>query len=200
MIKDNAGLGKSEQRRLAREKRGLLQDAFRGEAADEIARIGIAFCEPRVGAVVAGYSAIGSEIDPAALITRLSGEGFQTALSVTPDAAYPLEFRTWRPGEPLDAGPMGIGQPPASAPVVRPDVLLVPLLAFNAAGYRLGYGGGYYDRTLEVSRRDRTVIAIGLAFDQQETDDLAVDPWDQPLDWLLTPSGPRRFPLRASDR
>ena len=86
----------------------------------------------------------------------------------------------------------GIGEPLPSAPVLEPDVMLVPLLAFDARGYRLGYGGGFYDRTIAQLRNQKPVLTIGVAFDEQRVDAVPHVDYDQRLDWVLTPSGPLR--------
>jgi 5-formyltetrahydrofolate cyclo-ligase len=104
----------------------------------------------------------------------------------------PLVFRSWKPGDTTSAAVWGIGEPLGSAPVVEPDVLLVPLLAFDADGYRLGYGGGFYDRTLARLRGMKSVVAIGLAFDEQQVDSVPHTGRDERLDWVLTPRGPLR--------
>src|SRR5690606_31264049 len=96
------------------------------------------------------------------------------------------------PGDPTTEVSWGIRQPLPSAPEVSTDVMLVPLLAFDAAGHRLGYGGGYYDRTLALARAERKIVAIGLAYDVQEVAAVPRLDFDQRLDWVLTPSGPRR--------
>jgi len=122
-------------------------------------------------------------------LRRLAANGWTLALPVVTGAA-PLIFRAWTFGAALIAGERGISQPAAGA-ILRPALLLVPLLAFDAHGRRLGYGGGHYDRTLEALRRDGTVTAIGLAFDAQEVAQIPAGPHDQRLDWILTPSGAR---------
>jgi 5-formyltetrahydrofolate cyclo-ligase len=101
----------------------------------------------------------------------------------------PLQFRRWSPGDPLRTVQWGIREPAEAAPVVEPDVLLVPLLAFDRGGHRLGYGGGYYDRTLRALRSRRPVTAVGLAFAEQEVDAVPHLDYDERLDWVLTPLG-----------
>lgn len=136
--------------------------------------------------------AMGAEADPAVLVDVLVRDGFRTCLPVVQPIGNPLVFRAWQPGEPLMARTWGIMEPAESAPLIEPDVLLVPLLAFDRAGARLGYGGGYYDRTLARLRARKTVIAIGLAFAAQELPGVPSDNHDQRLDWVLTESGPVR--------
>jgi 5-formyltetrahydrofolate cyclo-ligase len=121
------------------------------------------------------------------LLRRVAAEGWTLALPVVAGPA-PLRFRTWTFGAPLQSGPFGIPEP-EDGPLAAPDVLLVPLLAFDRHGYRLGYGGGHYDRTLAELRAQGGVTAIGLAFDAQEVAQVPICPYDERLDWILTPSG-----------
>jgi len=102
----------------------------------------------------------------------------------------PLVFRAWQPGDEMATVAWGIREPLASRAELQPDVLLVPLLAFDRRGFRLGYGGGFYDRSLEALRRLKPVVAVGIAFDEQHMDAVPHLDYDQPLDWVLTPSGP----------
>lgn len=153
---------------------------------------GIAFAGPAQGAVVSGFLPIGEEIDPLPLMLRIASEGHGLALPVIVGKGRPLRFRRWQPGEPLAERAWGIREPLPSAAEMDPDILLVPLLAFDAAGHRLGYGGGFYDRTLSAARARKQVVAIGLAYDAQELPAVPRQDFDQRLDWVLTPSGPRR--------
>ena len=138
----------------------------------------------------AGYHAIHSELSPALLLKALADRGVPIALPVTPAAGKPLQFLGWRPGDRLGEGRFGTKQPVAGAPPVRPHVVLVPLLAFDLAGWRLGYGGGYYDRSIAALRDDgMPVVAIGVGYDGQRVDKVPVGPYDMPLDAVLTPTG-----------
>ena len=132
---------------------------------------------------------MGSEIDPRALLQSLAQSGYRTALPVVTPLGNPLRFRAWSFGEQLLARTWGILEPADDAPEVEPDVLLVPLLAFDRSGVRLGYGGGYYDRTLARLRAMQQVVAIGLAFDEQALPEVPCGPYDQRLDWVLRPAG-----------
>ena len=143
--------------------------------------------EPRQGfSVVSGFHPHGSEIDTRQLLGKLAGEGWTTALPIVAAKAQPLIFRRWLPGEPLEIGVMKISVPLSSAPVVEPDVLLVPLLAFDKAGYRLGYGGGFYDATLARLRAKKEIIAIGVAFAGQEVAEMPHEAHDMKLDYVMT--------------
>ena len=148
---------------------------------------------PPAAAIVSAYCAIGAEFDPSILLARLAASGHRTCLPVLTPKGQPLEFRVWSPGEPLVTRMWGIREPQPTAAEIEPDVLLVPLLAFDAHGWRLGYGGGYYDRTLQRLRARQPTIAIGVGFDEQEIGDVPHGPFDQPLDWVLTPTGVRRL-------
>jgi 5-formyltetrahydrofolate cyclo-ligase len=182
---------KKELRSIAKRIRSEVPQQQRAVAAEAVAAHGIAFAKPR-GTVVSGFSAIGEEIDPLPLMLRLAREGYRLALPVVQGNGLPLAFRRWQPGDPLVEGRWGIREPKPSAAESDPDVILVPLLAFDAAGHRLGYGGGFYDRTLAMARARKPVVAIGLAYDCQEVPVIPRLDFDQRLDWVLTPSGPRR--------
>jgi 5-formyltetrahydrofolate cyclo-ligase len=123
---------------------------------------------------------------------RLRAEGYRICLPVMQGKARPLLFRAWDAGDPLAERMWGIREPLPSAPEVDPDVILAPLLAFDRAGHRLGYGAGFFDRTLVAARERKPIIAIGLAYDEQEVDAVPHLDYDQRLDWVLTPSGPLR--------
>ncbi len=161
-------------------------------AADTIAAHGLGFASPRPGSVVSAFSAIGGEIDPMPLMARLSAEGHELALPVMQGKGKPLLFRRWRPGDETLERTWGIREPLPAAPELSPDILLAALLAFDGRGYRLGYGGGFYDRTIAVMRAVKPVVAIGLAYDEQEVDAVPHLDYDERLDWVLTPTGPRR--------
>jgi 5-formyltetrahydrofolate cyclo-ligase len=136
--------------------------------------------------VMAGYIAMADELDPLPLMRQLAAAGHRLALPVVVEKQAPLKFRAWQPGGPLEAGHHGTQAPPAAAPEVTPDVVIVPLLAFDAAGHRLGYGGGYYDRTLAQLRRQGRVQAVGFAYDGQKVPALPCHEGDQRLDAIVT--------------
>ena len=137
-------------------------------------------------AVVAGFWPMAEELDIRPLMIELINQGCQLALPVVVAKKQPLMFRAWRPGDPLEAGAFGTLQPTARRAVVEPEVLIVPLLAVDEEGWRVGYGGGFYDRTLEALRARKRVIAVGVAFNEQIVPEVPHDPNDQRLDWLLT--------------
>jgi 5-formyltetrahydrofolate cyclo-ligase len=107
-----------------------------------------------------------------------------------------LSFRAWREGDELVDNHHGIAEPRADTRIVAPDIVLVPLLAFDAQGHRLGYGGGYYDRTLEALRSSGKVLAIGIAYAGQEVKLLPREAHDHALDLIVTENGTRRFTKR----
>lgn len=167
------------QRRHAHERFGaaaglLLRDRFRSEVAI-----------PQ-GSVVAGFAPIGDEIDVFPLLSTLSEQGHPCALPVVAGRGQPLVFRAWTPGMALIDAAFGVGVPPPSSPELRPSVVLVPLLAFGATGHRIGYGAGFYDRTLQALRRDGEVLAIGIAYADQQIESVPVDGNDARLDLIIT--------------
>lgn len=183
----------AEAKRKLRKKAGKRRKALHAELA-AIARvrirdIGLGFLEMSKPGVVSGFHPFGTEIDCTGLLQRLGGEGWTTCLPVVTGPAEPLTFRVWSNDEPLEPGAWDIPAPSDDAAVVRPDVLLVPLLAFDNKGYRLGYGGGFYDRTIELAREEREIIAVGLAFAGQEVKKVPRGKHDEPLDWMLTEAG-----------
>jgi 5-formyltetrahydrofolate cyclo-ligase len=137
-------------------------------------------------AIVSGFWPMAEELDIRPLMIELINQGCQLALPVVQDKKQPLVFRAWRPGDPLEAGAFGTLQPTARRAVVEPEVLIVPLLAVDEEGWRLGYGGGFYDRTLESLRARKRVTAVGVGFNEQIVPEVPHGPDDQRLDWLLT--------------
>jgi 5-formyltetrahydrofolate cyclo-ligase len=137
-------------------------------------------------AVVSGFWPIKEEIDIRSLMIELSNQGCQLALPVVQGKGLPLVFRAWRPGDPLEAGVFGTLQPSAKREVMEPDALIVPLLACDEEGWRLGYGGGFYDRTLAGLRAKKVITAVGVGFNDQLVPQVPHGPSDQRLDWLLT--------------
>jgi len=137
--------------------------------------------------IIGGYYPLRDELNPLPLLHALHEEGSVIGLPVIhPGPA--LTFRTWTPGEPLKRGWFGLSEPAADYPEVIPAIVLVPLLAFDCSGNRLGYGAGYYDAALRHLRLHGPVFAIGLAFDEQQFQEIPREPQDEPLDMILTPS------------
>lgn len=194
----------AEKQRLRAVARRLRAEAHAGDvaggAAEQVAdRFLAGFCAAQnsfAGTVVAGYWPQGSELDVRPLMNRLAAMGADLVLPVTRGADLPLEFRRWRPGDTLEPGAHGISQPTSAAPVAVPAVLLVPLLAFDARGWRLGYGAGYYDRTLAELRGRLLMprpLAVGIAYAVQEISALPHHAGDQRLDGVATETSARRF-------
>jgi 5-formyltetrahydrofolate cyclo-ligase len=140
--------------------------------------------EPRP--VVSGFWPIGEEIDVRLAMERIFARGCPLALPVVVRRGEPLLFRRWAPGDALDAAGFGTRVPKASAPRVEPDVLIVPFLAADRLGNRLGYGAGYYDLTLRGLRRRRSVVAAGVGYDAQVIDAVPATDRDERLDWAIT--------------
>ena len=188
-----------------RQARTAAKVARAEAAAEDPVAMGCALCErvlPAIdfpsGCVVSAYWPIGSEIDPRSLMIHLHEHGHPIALPVTPGCGDPLVFRAWRPEDLLEAAGFGTRVPLASQPELTPRVLIVPLLAFDRTGYRLGYGGGFYDRTLARLRQSGAVLAVGVAYAAQEVPEVPRDGSDQPLDWLVTEAESIRIRADAS--
>jgi 5-formyltetrahydrofolate cyclo-ligase len=141
---------------------------------------------PRAGQVLSAYAPFGDEMDPTHVMAAARDRGAALALPVVVKKGEPLIFRQWDFGQPLEPGVWGIAAPPASAAVVAPDVLLVPLLGFDHFGWRLGYGGGFYDRTLAGLRALKPITAVGVAYEVQRLPEVPRGPTDEPLDWIVT--------------
>lgn len=183
---------KKELRARASEMRRAACEAHGQDASRRLASHGLDFLKIAPGTVVSGFAAIRDEINPADLMTWLHAEGFRLALPVMVGKGQPLVMRAWSPGDVMEPAQWGIAEPLDDKPEVEPGVVLVPLLAFDGRGHRLGYGGGFYDRTLAKLRAKKPVTAVGIAYDEQKVDAVPVESYDQLLDWVLTPSGPLR--------
>lgn len=139
------------------------------------------------GVPLSGFMPIRTEIDPTPAMMEATAHG-PVGVPVIEAAAQPLKFARWQPGIEMVPGAFG-AMVPAVPEYLEPEILIVPLLAFNRSGGRLGYGGGFYDRTLEMLRARRSTMAIGFAFAGQEVDDLPLEPTDQRLDLIVTEAG-----------
>ncbi|HCX67922.1 5-formyltetrahydrofolate cyclo-ligase [Parvibaculum sp.] len=192
----------AEAKQRAREQARLRRDAAHAALAKTapalIASHFLRSVPLAAGACVAGYAPIGSEPDPTFLLGQLAGRGHPCVLPRVALRNRPLIFNVWQPGDELVPGDHGTREPRPGVPERRPDVVLVPLLAFDSEGRRLGYGGGYYDRTFEQLRRTGgQVLAVGVAFSAQEAQDLPEEDFDARLDWIVTEKGARAFGPRA---
>jgi len=182
-------VAKSTLRMFVRTRRKLLARAC-PEAGDQAAAIGLpvlaeAFPDP-AGKVAALYQPAGSEIDPRPLADGLAAAGWTLALPSVEGAAGAMVFRRWDRSIPMVRDAAGQTAPDPGQPVVEPDLVVVPLLAFDRTGRRLGQGGGYYDRALQALRARRKVLVLGLAYGGQDTAGLPHEPHDQALDAILT--------------
>lgn len=187
MLEDKAAMRSDAKRRRAE-----AHEQLGSASAAMLAQFGLEFIGSRPEMSVSGFSAIRDEISPLKLLKVLHGQGHVLALPAMQGKGLPLVFRKWAPGDAMSPAVWGIAEPLPTAEVVEPDVVLVPLLAFDARGYRLGYGGGFYDRTIARLRAMKPVVAVGIAYDEQEVDAVPHADYDERLDWVLTPSGARR--------
>jgi 5-formyltetrahydrofolate cyclo-ligase len=183
---------KEEVRREALARRAPLASSV-PELSRRLAQVFVDHIPIPAGAVVSAYFAIGDEADPAPLLELLRARGRKIALPRVVGRGKPLDFHLVEAGAELVRGGFGLSEPHRDWPKVEPDVLAVPLLAFDASGYRIGYGAGFYDRTLQKLRASKNIVAAGYAFSVQEFPDLPHDENDQRLDWMATEKGARRL-------
>jgi len=176
---------KAELRKTALTRRDAMPAAERQTAAEAIAaRV---FPIPiKTGMIVSGYSPLKSEINPLPLLRKLATAGAQLALPVVAGRGKPLIMRSYAFGQVLDAGVWGIREPKDDVPEVEPDILIVPLAAFDRKGNRIGYGAGYYDMTINRLRQRKPAMAVGIAYAAQEVPEVPVTPRDARLDLVLT--------------
>jgi 5-formyltetrahydrofolate cyclo-ligase len=186
---------KSAFRKTMRARRAELARAhpdFARDAAEHVGALKIAD-----GATVGAYVAINGEADPHRILKKLTLRNCTLAFPRVVAKDEPLVFHRWKPGQNLQRGAYGIPEPSKDSPLAYPKILLVPLLAFDAQGHRLGYGGGYYDRTLDFLRANSTVRAIGVAYAGQEVAELPREDHDHPLNAVITENGVREFTRRT---
>ena len=178
---------KAELRREALARRDALPAEIRKAAAEAItARPFPLAVAP--GTIVSGFMPLKSEINPLPLMRKFADAGARLALPVVAGSGKPLIMRSWQWGEPLFSGVWGIREPGREAPEVQPDILLVPLLAFDRGGHRIGYGAGYYDLTIAQLRAKKPIAAVGIAFAAQEIETVPRTAFDAKLDLVLTES------------
>jgi 5-formyltetrahydrofolate cyclo-ligase len=176
---------KAELRAAALAKREAMPAQQRADAANTIA--GRDFPVPvSNGAIVSAFSPMKSEISPIPLMRKLFDAGAQLALPVIVGRGKPLIMRAWKFGDPFKAGQWGIREPVPEAPEVFPDILIVPLAAFDRHGHRIGFGAGYYDMTIAALRARKKVTAVGIAFAVQEIERVPATDRDARLDFMLT--------------
>jgi 5-formyltetrahydrofolate cyclo-ligase len=176
---------KANLRREAVARRDALLAETRKAAAEAIAARGFPLAIAPA-TIISGFMPLKSEINPLPLLNKLAEAGATLALPVVTGRGKPLIMRAWRWGEPLNEGVWGIREPKPEAPEVEPDILLVPLLAFDRTGNRVGYGAGYYDMTIARLRARKQVTAVGIAFAIQEVAAVPATERDERLDLVLT--------------
>ncbi|MBK8085494.1 MAG: 5-formyltetrahydrofolate cyclo-ligase [Devosia sp.] len=195
MSDDKIEEAKAALRSAAHRKRAQFHHSLRTEASRAAIGHFLRDVPLATGETVAGYWPIRDELDIKELIAKLMDAGQPVCLPVVLGDEQPLELRLWQEGAPLYEAGFGTLAPDDEAPRVAPDVILMPLLGFDSAGTRLGYGGGYYDRTLAaLSKRPRL---IGFAFALQEVDHIPRQAHDVPLDMIVTDAGVRQFDRKA---
>jgi len=185
MSSNNATSSKADLRAAALATRDAFDDKQRARAAQAIAARGLPIRIAR-GTIVSGYSPIKSEIDPVPLLRKLAAEGARLALPAVMARGKSLAFRAWSIDDKLLLGPLGILEPSPAATEIVPDIMLVPLAAFDTRGHRIGYGAGHYDFTLAHLRKAKAVTSIGLAFAAQEIEAVPALAHDERLDYVLT--------------
>lgn len=176
---------KAQARKAAFAARKAAFAAGQGQAAEILADV----LGDYAGQALAGYMPMRTEIDP---LPAMAAHPWPVGVPVIMAAATPLRFREWSPGCAMEEGAFK-ARVPVDGAWITPRVLIVPLLAYDARGYRLGYGGGFYDRTLQGLRVAGPVVAIGFAFAAQEVAAVPIDATDQRLDMIVTEAGMRRF-------
>ncbi len=175
--------------KTARKQAAAADRVAGAPAAKAVSDLFLSELRPEPDSIVAGYWPMGDEMDPRPLLEGLAATGCSLALPALQGPEKPLLFRAWAPGKPLFPAAFGTHEPDPAQPLRTPLILLVPLLAFDAQGYRLGYGGGFYDRSLAQLRPRGDTLAVGLAFSAQQVERVPRDGNDQRLDWLVTEKG-----------
>ena len=181
----NIAQQKSTLRAAALARRDAMPAAERQAAAEALAARGLPITvEP--GAIVSGFMPMKTEINPLPLLRKLAGAGAKRALPCIDGRGKPLIMRAYQFGDAFKSGQWGIREPMPDAPEVKPDILLVPLACFDRSGQRIGYGAGYYDRTIAGLRALKKITAIGVAFAIQEIPQVPATERDERLDFVLT--------------
>ena len=178
---------KAQLRRAGQARRDALPAEIRKAAAEIIAARAFPLAIAP-GMIASGFMPLKGEINPLPLMRKLTDAGARLALPVVAGRGKPLIMRSWQWGEPLVPGVWGIREPRPTAPELQPDILLVPLLAFDRRGHRIGYGAGYYDLTIAQLRAKKPIAAVGIAFAAQEVEIVPRTAFDAQLDLVLTES------------
>jgi 5-formyltetrahydrofolate cyclo-ligase len=196
-----------EKKRLRALARARRREASAGVAAGAGERLAERYLEamagmghPGPGAVVSGYWPMAEEMDVRPLLARLFERGYPLALPVVVGKGEPLDFRSWAPGTALEDGVFGTRHPGPDRTAARPRVALVPLLAFDRRGYRLGWGAGFYDRTITALRAEGPLLAVGVAYALQEVASVPHADTDARLDWVATEAGVVPVAAAAAER
>jgi 5-formyltetrahydrofolate cyclo-ligase len=176
---------KADLRREALARRKLVKEDEARAFAPRLAAAGTAFAAEKAARIVSAYWSINDEASTFLLLDKLATEGIATALPVMQGRGAPLCFRLWKKGATLGEAKWGIKEP-LPAPEVFPDLLFVPLLGFDRSGHRLGYGAGFYDRTLAKLRAMQAITAVGVGYAVQEVPAVPHESYDQKLDFVLT--------------
>jgi len=190
---------KKSARAAALRRRAAAHAALKDAAPARVMANFIAAFALRAGARVSAYWPSGSELDVRPLMEALHGRGHPIGLPIVLGRGQPLVFRRWHPGAALEARPFGLSEPSSAAGELTPEVLLVPLLAFDREGYRIGHGAGYYDMTLAALRARGPVLAIGVGYAAQGVERLPRAEHDERLDGVVTEQSAMHFP-RAAER
>jgi 5-formyltetrahydrofolate cyclo-ligase len=177
---------KAVLRRDALARRGRIDPEARAAFGRRLVEEGLRLAGLWRARIVSAFHPLRDEPDTLMLLDALAKEGFTTALPLVAGRGSSLIFRSWRPGEPTRAGSMSIREPLEDAPVVDPDLLFVPLACFDRRGHRLGYGAGYYDRTLARLRATKPLHAVGVAYGVCEVPAVPYEAHDQTLDAVVT--------------
>jgi|TARA_R110001606_G_scaffold3642_25_gene16669 5-formyltetrahydrofolate cyclo-ligase len=180
-------LSLSQQKQTQRDAAFTARAAMAADgASDAAAAVFLGEFTALAGEIISLYWPLGTELDTRSLLHALHERGVTCALPVVEKKDHPLAFRKWEPDTVLESGTFKVLVPAKSAPYVTPTLVITPMLAFDAAGYRLGYGGGFYDRTLEKLKREGDCVAVGYAYAAQEVAEVVTDRYDHRLDWVVT--------------
>ena len=177
---------KAALRKEALARRNAAEPALREAFATRLALAGVELARRSIVRTVAAFWPLPGEPDVRGLLAALNYHEFAGALPVVIGSGLPLIFRKWSPRDLLLEGPYGIMQPSAHLPEVLPDIVFVPLAAFDRRGHRIGFGAGYYDRTLASLRAMKPILAVGTAYSVQEVPAIPEEPHDQRLDLVIT--------------
>jgi 5-formyltetrahydrofolate cyclo-ligase len=183
-------------RREALARRGAVAPAARAAFSRRLADEGLRLARLWRPRVISAFHTLHDEPNTTPLLTAFAAQGLATALPVVVARGSPLTFRLWRPGDPTRSGAMSIAEPLERAPAVDPDLLFVPLACFDRRGHRIGYGAGYYDRTLAGLRAMKPVHAVGVAYGVCEVAAVPYEAHDQSLDAIVTDQETILFPAR----